>query len=599
MSAKREYPYQGKIYTSINQLAIAYGVSANKIYWFVNSGRGDYIAAMNYYTTPQDEYIINGKKFSTIKEIANEIGVRVKTFYSYMSNQQCTVEEAYHHYTDTQYSYKGKKYKSLAEIARDYGINPGTFSNYIALTNSTIDTAIKHFLREKPQTIADIAKECGVGYSTFYGRLNRSGMNVDEAKKYKKPTYEFDGKIYKSQKAMLEDNHVSAGAYYNERKRGGDLTTLLKKKNSCRIIIEGKEFVSYKEYCRQNALNYTSFKYHKQNFKKLGVDEKEAIKLAIKKIKNGSETTDGENQIISILKRKNINCIRNRSFRSLLEGSNVEINKRIADVWRLRPDFVLTNYNGFPLLVIEFDGQQHFRWEHFGSTKEEFAQLRNRDIRKNNFMRNMKIPFVRIKYDQDIQQVVQDFLENTEQYIDSFNPVLTEQEYYEYDKITIDESGSCTQLVFDHLGNAFPTIKAMCQFWRIGDKTYAYRRKLGQSVEEALTTPVTKKKWVDHLGNEYSNLREMANKYAIGFNILQNRVYNNWPIERALLTPVRQPPESIVFRGEFFSCVSELAKKYQIDASVLVYRISAWGDIERAVSEPVKKIKKRKKKINQ
>lgn len=45
--------------------------------------------------------------------------------------------------------------------------------------------------------------------------------------------------------------------------------------------------------------------------------------------------------------------------------------------------------------------------------------------------------------------------------------------------------------VKDHLGNAYPSIKAMCQTYGIGADTFRYRINHGRSLEEALTQPVS------------------------------------------------------------------------------------------------------------
>ena len=53
-------------------------------------------------------------------------------------------------------------------------------------------------------------------------------------------------------------------------------------------------------------------------------------------------------------------------------------------------------------------------------------------------------------------------------------------------------------VVFDHLGNRFSSIRAMCFHWKISDFTYRMRRKKQWSIEQALTTPVMKLKRKNH-----------------------------------------------------------------------------------------------------
>ena len=53
-------------------------------------------------------------------------------------------------------------------------------------------------------------------------------------------------------------------------------------------------------------------------------------------------------------------------------------------------------------VIIEYDGEQHFRpVERFGG-EEAFKQTQQADLNKNKFCLDNKIKLIRIKYDQDI-----------------------------------------------------------------------------------------------------------------------------------------------------------------------------------------------------
>ena len=45
----------------------------------------------------------------------------------------------------------------------------------------------------------------------------------------------------------------------------------------------------------------------------------------------------------------------------------------------------------------------------------------------------------------------------------------------------------------DHLGNIFPTIKAMCEYWGLTYKIVLYRLNHGMTIKEALTTKENKR----------------------------------------------------------------------------------------------------------
>ena len=72
--------------------------------------------------------------------------------------------------------------------------------------------------------------------------------------------------------------------------------------------------------------------------------------------------------------------------------------------------------------LIEFDGEQHFRWVKGWITKENFEKLKCHDKLKNEYCKNKNIKLLRIKYDQSdsTEQLLSDFLfYNKERMIDN------------------------------------------------------------------------------------------------------------------------------------------------------------------------------------
>lgn len=108
----------------------------------------------------------------------------------------------------------------------------------------------------------------------------------------------------------------------------------------------------------------------------------------------------------------------------------------------LRFDFaIFLSENDFPATpsgLIEFDGGQHFkpiRIYDYHSQGPEYAfhALPLRDEIKNQFCRQFHIPLLRIRYDQYkyIDNIVKHFVENIYEYRRTFNPLLSENAYYE------------------------------------------------------------------------------------------------------------------------------------------------------------------------
>lgn len=79
----------------------------------------------------------------------------------------------------------------------------------------------------------------------------------------------------------------------------------------------------------------------------------------------------------------------------------------------LKVDYYLPDYN----LVVELDGKQHFEPEDFAErgkewAKQQFIETQEKDEIKNKYFLKQNIPLLRIKYDQDVEGVLQRALDN-------------------------------------------------------------------------------------------------------------------------------------------------------------------------------------------
>ena len=87
----------------------------------------------------------------------------------------------------------------------------------------------------------------------------------------------------------------------------------------------------------------------------------------------------------------------------------------------------------------------------------------------------------------------------------------------------------------DHLGNEFPSIAAMIDYYGITRKTFDKRRKKQISLKEILTTPVEKRKkdsYKDHIGNEFPSKKAMLDYYDVTRTSFDSRIKSS--IEEAL-----------------------------------------------------------------
>jgi hypothetical protein len=94
----------------------------------------------------------------------------------------------------------------------------------------------------------------------------------------------------------------------------------------------------------------------------------------------------------------------------------------------------------------------------------------------------------------------------------------------------------------DHLGKEYPSLQAMCDAYGINSKVYLERTgRLGWGKKDALTTPVgvSVEKRTDHLGNVYPTFKAMCDNYGVSTHVVYKRLNKlGYTKEEALLTPV-------------------------------------------------------------
>ena len=95
----------------------------------------------------------------------------------------------------------------------------------------------------------------------------------------------------------------------------------------------------------------------------------------------------------------------------------------------------------------------------------------------------------------------------------------------------------------DHLGNSYASIDDMAKYYGIPTKVLENRLSYGWSLEDSLTQPINKRKgrvFKDHVGNEYPSFKAMCDAYNISTTTVRDRlIRRHWAIGRALTTSTR------------------------------------------------------------
>lgn len=139
----------------------------------------------------------------------------------------------------------------------------------------------------------------------------------------------------------------------------------------------------------------------------------------------------------------------------------------------------------------------------------------------------------------------------------------------------------------DHTGNAFPSKKAMCEAWNITLAQYNGRRKMGWPLEKILTTPCHKhnaKMCFDYKGQAFDSIREMCEAYGITCGKFNFRIKNGWSIEDALTKPCQREQKCTDHEGTVFSSITEMCNHWYISPVKYRSRINKGWSIEEALT---------------
>lgn len=186
--------------------------------------------------------------------------------------------------------------------------------------------------------------------------------------------------------------------------------------------------------------------------------------------------------------------------------------------------------------------------------------------------------------------------------------------------LTVDIGKSKVNDVFDHLGNAYSTIKDMCDFYGVKLSTYRSRLKNGYTLEEALTgkkkapssktttkskptvptttarpAPVKRKKKSkyaveDHLGNSYSSTLEMCQAYGIRVDTYKYRIKKGMSLEEALTKTPSMVTTNIQCKdhlGNAYNSQVEMARAYGLTKEQFIARKRSGWDVERILTTPI------------
>lgn len=132
--------------------------------------------------------------------------------------------------------------------------------------------------------------------------------------------------------------------------------------------------------------------------------------------------------------------------------------------------------------------------------------------------------------------------------------------------------------VYDHKGQPFWCINAMCDHWKISPLLYLTRRRLGLSKKASLTMiSASRQRYQDHEGNRFKSFTQMCNFWGQEPHVVRARIRLNWSIEQALeMSPVHKK-QCQDHEGRLFESYKDMCKYWKIPYPTWYQRYKTLG----------------------
>ena len=148
--------------------------------------------------------------------------------------------------------------------------------------------------------------------------------------------------------------------------------------------------------------------------------------------------------------------------------------------------------------------------------------------------------------------------------------------------LTFATYASPQNIITDHLGNRFTSIKEMCKHYNVSPDVYSKRIKNGWTQEKALTK---NKSVTDHLGNQFASIKEMCEYYDINYDMYFKKINKGYTLEEILVTNSkrRQVKPVIDHLGNQFTSTKKMCEYYNINYKTYMSRIFRGWTLEEAL----------------
>lgn len=141
----------------------------------------------------------------------------------------------------------------------------------------------------------------------------------------------------------------------------------------------------------------------------------------------------------------------------------------------------------------------------------------------------------------------------------------------------------------DHMGNRFPSKKAMCEHWHVPRNVFFLRKKEGKTLAECLA-PVDRAHEAnavrDHEGTPFRSLDEMCASWGIAKSDYIQNIRNGLPLPRALTERTARPEKPKDHLGTEYPSINAMCRAWGIDKTVLRSRLELGWTLEQILTHP-------------
>lgn len=143
----------------------------------------------------------------------------------------------------------------------------------------------------------------------------------------------------------------------------------------------------------------------------------------------------------------------------------------------------------------------------------------------------------------------------------------------------------------DHLGNIFPSKKAMCDHWHVPRNVYFARKRAGKSLKECLdpvthTKPTQSTPMIDHEGRGFVNLDAMCAYWNISKSDYIQNIRNGLDIKRALTERTTRPKHPKDHLGKKYPSINAMCRAWGITKTTLRARLELGWTLEEILTNP-------------